>query len=114
MLSFKEFFLQETLVKPLHRRNSALWKGNNFNKKTGKLQKAGIMANYYKPTDANFKKYDKVKNGTHVATPSEVKKLVGNKPIRPNELHKGKHMGRSNVILKSLPNGNFVVTKKQN
>jgi hypothetical protein len=112
MLSFKEFFLQEQLENPLHRRDSALWKGNSFNKKTGKLSKGGIMANRYKPTDANFKKYDKVETG--LITPSKAKELMGDKPLRPNELHKGKHMGRSNVILKSLPNGNFMVTKKEN
>jgi hypothetical protein len=112
MLSFKEFFLQEKLENPFHRRDSALWKGNSINKKTGKLQKAGIMANRYKPTDRNFKKYDKIKTG--VITPSEAKPLIGNKSLRSNELHKGKHMGRSNVILKSLPNGNFMVTKKEN
>jgi hypothetical protein len=111
MLSFKEFFLQEHLENPLHRRDSALWKGNSISKRTGKLSKGGIMANRYKPTDANFKKYDKVETG--LITPSKAKELMGNKKLRPNELHKGKHMGRSNVILKSLPNGNFVVTKKE-
>jgi hypothetical protein len=112
MLSFKEFFLQEKLENPFHRRDSALWKGNSINKKTGKLLKGGIMANRHKPTDPNFKKYNKVETG--LITPSKAKELMGNKPLRPNELHKGKHMGRSNVILKSLPNGNFVVTKKEN
>jgi hypothetical protein len=112
MLSFKEFFLQEKLENPLHRRDSALWKGNSINKKTGKLSKAGIIANRHKPTDANFKKYDKVETG--LITPSKAKQLMGNKPLRSNELKNGKHMGRSNVILKSLPNGNFVVTKKEN
>jgi hypothetical protein len=112
MLSFKEFFLQETLENPLHRRDSAMFKGNSISTRTGKLSKAGIMANRYKPTDANFKKYDKVETG--LITPSKAKELIGNKKLRPNELHKGKHMGRSNVILKSLPNGNFVVTKKEN
>jgi hypothetical protein len=112
MLSFKEFFLQEQLENPLHRRDSAMFKGNSISKRTGKLSKAGIMANRYKPTDANFKKYDKVETG--LITPSKAKELIGNKKLRPNELKNGKHMGRSNVILKSLPNGNFVVTKKEN
>jgi len=112
MLSFKEFFLQEKLENPLHRRDSALWKGNSINKKTGKLSKPGIMANRHKPTDPNFKKYDKIETG--LITPSKAKELIGNKKLRPNELKNGKHMGRSNVILKSLPNGNFVVTKKEN
>ena len=112
MLSFKEFFLQEKIENPFHRRDSALWKGNSISKKTGKLSKAGIMANRHKPTDANFKKYDKVETG--LIGPIKAKKLMGDKPLRANELHKGKHMGRSNVILKSLPNGNFIVTKKEN
>lgn len=110
MLSFKEFFLQEHIENPLHRRDSALWKGNSISKRTGKLQKAGMMANRHKPTDANFKKYDKVETG--LITPSKAKELIGNKKLRPNELKKGKHMGRSNVILKQVGNG-FVVTKKE-
>ena len=109
-MSFKEFFLQEETKNPFHRRNSALWKGNSFNKK-GELSKPGIMANRYKPTDPNYKKYDDVTPG--LVTPSKAKELMGDKPLRPNELKKGKHMGRSNVILKQVGNG-FVVTKKEN
>ena len=108
-MSFKEFFLQEDTKNPFHRRNSALWKGNNINKK-GKLSKPGVMANRYKPTDANYKKYDNVTPG--LITPGKAEQLIGDKEFRPNELKKGKHMGRSNVILKQVGNG-FVVTKKE-
>jgi hypothetical protein len=110
MMSFKEFFLLEDTKNPFHRRDSALWKGNSINDK-GKLSKPGIMANRYKPTDPNYKKYDNVTPG--LITPSKAKELMGNKQFRPNELKKGKHMGRSNVILKQVGNG-FVVTKKDN
>ena len=108
-MSFKEFFLQEDTKNPFHRRNSALWKGNNINK-NGKLSKPGVMANRYKPTDANYKKYDNVTQG--LITQGKAEQLIGDKEFRPNELKKGKHMGRSNVILKQVGNG-FVVTKKE-
>jgi len=110
MMSFKEFFLIENSKNPFHRRDSALFKGNSFNKK-GKLSKPGIMANRYKPKDPNYNKYDNVTPG--LITPSKAKELMGDKKLRSNELKKGKHMGRSNVILKQVGNG-FVVTKKEN
>jgi hypothetical protein len=107
MLSFKEFFLQEYLENPFHRRDSALFKGNSINKKTGKLQKGGIMASRYKNrNDINYVNKDKEhKLG---AMSSKDNKDISDKyniDIANMPMGKAKRLGKSNFVIIKTPLG---------
>jgi len=107
MLSFKEFFLQEHLENPLHRRDSALFKGNSINKRTGKLSKGGIMASRHKNrNDINYVNKDKEhKLGAMSSIDNENISDKYNINIDNIPMGKAKRLGKSKFVIIKTPLG---------
>lgn len=110
MLSFKEFFLQEHIQNPHHRRDSALFKGNSFSKRTGKLQKAGMMANRYKKgnkdDDMNYVNKDREhKLGSMSSKDNQDISDKYNIDIANIPMGKAKRLGKSKFVIIKTPLG---------
>jgi hypothetical protein len=92
MMTFKEFFLKEHVVMPRHRTTHAITtRGNKFTDDGSNLQSANIMANCYKPTDANFDQNSKQKVGG--ISPDEAEELISKHGLNRHELEKGVAVG---------------------